>query len=98
LVKEYSWDKNEAGKIWDYGPIGCGPNLIVDTSKGVQYLLDIKDSFTSAFQDVTSEGVLCAEEQRNCRYNIMDAKLHNDSIHRGGGQIIPTARRVMYAA
>ena len=27
----------------------------------------------------------------------MDAKLHNDAIHRGGGQIIPTARRLMYA-
>merc|ERR1712054_466807 len=30
--------------------------------------------------------------------NIMDVTLHADAIHRGGGQIIPTARRVLYAA
>jgi len=28
----------------------------------------------------------------------MDVALHADAIHRGGGQIIPTARRVVYAA
>jgi elongation factor 2 len=64
----------------------------------VQYLQDIKDSITSAFQGVTHEGVLCFEEMRNCRFNIQDVKLHADSIHRGAGQIIPPARRVMYAA
>ena len=34
---------------------------------------------------------------RNCRFNIYDVTLHADAIHRGGGQIIPTARRVLYA-
>ena len=29
--------------------------------------------------------------------NIHDVTLHTDAIHRGGGQIIPTARRVFYA-
>ena len=28
----------------------------------------------------------------------MDVVMHADAIHRGGGQIIPTARRAMYAA
>ena len=28
----------------------------------------------------------------------MDVVLHADAIHRGGGQIIPTARRVLYAS
>jgi elongation factor 2 len=35
---------------------------------------------------------------RSIRFNIMDVTLHADAIHRGGGQIIPTARRVLYAA
>lgn len=97
MVDNHGFDKNVAAKIWDYGPNGCGPNIICDTTKGVQYLTDIKDSITSAFQQVSDEGVLCNEEMRFARYNVMDAKLHNDSIHRGAGQIIPTARRVMYA-
>ena len=28
----------------------------------------------------------------------MDATLHTDTIHRGGGQIIPTTRRVLFAS
>ena len=34
---------------------------------------------------------------RACRYDVHDVSLHTDAIHRGGGQIIPTARRVLYA-
>ena len=34
---------------------------------------------------------------RNIRFNLFDVALHADAIHRGGGQIIPTARRVLYA-
>lgn len=34
---------------------------------------------------------------RGIRYDIHDVTLHTDAIHRGGGQIIPTARRVLYA-
>merc|ERR1712122_291423 len=42
-------------------------------------------------------GVLCDENMRGVRFNIYDVTLHTDAIHRGGGQIIPTARRVLYA-
>ena len=34
---------------------------------------------------------------RGCRFDLFDVALHADAIHRGGGQIIPTARRVLYA-
>ena len=35
---------------------------------------------------------------RGIRFNLYDVALHADAIHRGGGQIIPTARRVLYAS
>ena len=38
------------------------------------------------------------ENMRGCRFNIHDVTLHADAIHRGGGQIIPTGRRVFYAS
>lgn len=44
-----------------------------------------------------SQGVLCEENVRGARFDIHDVTLHADAIHRGGGQIIPTARRVLYA-
>ena len=51
----------------------------------------------AGFQWASKEGVLCDENMRGCRFNIYDVTLHTDAIHRGGGQIIPTARRVLYA-
>ena len=51
----------------------------------------------AAFAWATKEGVLCDENMRGCRYDIHDVKLHTDAIHRGGSQVIPTARRCIYA-
>ncbi len=44
------------------------------------------------------QGALCEENMRAVRFDIHDVTLHADAIHRGGGQIIPTARRVLYAS
>lgn len=35
---------------------------------------------------------------RAVRFDVHDVTLHADAIHRGGGQIIPTARRCLYAS
>lgn len=98
LAEKYEYDVTEARKIWAFGPDGTGPNILVDVTKGVQYLNEIKDSCVAALQWATKEGVLCDENMRGVRFNIHDVTLHADAIHRGGGQIIPTARRVMYAS
>jgi len=97
LADKYDYDVTEARKIWCFGPDTLGPNLMIDCSKGVQYLNEIKDSVVAGFQWATKEGCLCDENMRNIRFNIYDVTLHADAIHRGGGQIIPTARRVLYA-
>lgn len=59
---------------------------------------EIKDSAVAAFQWATKEGVLSEENMRATVYEIHDVVMHADAIHRGGGQIIPTARRAMYAS
>lgn len=98
LVDEYEFDANLARKIWGFGPNGEGPNIVCDATKGVQYLNEIKDSVIAGFEWVTREGVLCEENMRGVVFSIYDVTLHADTIHRGGGQIVPTARRVMYAS
>ncbi|CAJ1060291.1 elongation factor 2-like [Xyrichtys novacula] len=97
LAEKFEWDVGEARKIWCFGPDGTGPNLLVDVTKGVQYLNEIKDSVVAGFQWAVKEGVLCEENMRAIRFDIHDVTLHTDAIHRGGGQIIPTARRALYA-
>ncbi|KAI1283060.1 Eukaryotic translation elongation factor 2 [Halotydeus destructor] len=98
LNDKYEWDVTECRKIWSFGPEGTGPNILMDVTKGVQYLNEIKDSVVAGFQWASKESVLCEENMRGIRFNIHDVTLHTDAIHRGGGQIIPTARRCMYAS
>jgi elongation factor 2 len=98
LIDKFGWDATEAKKIWCFGPETTGANLLVDQAKGVQYLNEIRDSMQGAFQWASKEGVLCGENWRATRINIIDVNLHADAIHRGGGQIIPTARRCFYAS
>ena len=97
MVDDFEWDKSDTQKIWCFGPNTNGPNCLVDAAKGVQFLSEIKDSMEAAFQWATKEGVMCDENMRGIRIDIHDVTLHADAIHRGGGQIIPTARRVFYA-
>merc|ERR1711964_676332 len=97
LADKYEYNVDEARKIWCFGPEGTGPNIVIDATKGVQYLNEIKDSVVAGFQWATKEGVLCDENMRGIRFDVMDVTLHADAIHRGGGQIIPTARRCFYA-
>ncbi|CAI7656699.1 unnamed protein product [Penicillium glandicola] len=98
LADEYGWDVTDARKIWCFGPDTTGANLLIDQTKAVQYLNEIKDSVVSGFQWATREGPVAEEPMRSVRFNILDVTLHADAIHRGGGQIIPTARRALYAA
>ena len=98
LVDQYSWDAVEAKKIWAFGPEGTGPNLLVDCTKAVQNINEIRDSVVAGFQWGTQEGILCDELCRGIRINLYDATLHSDAMHRRGGQIIPTSRRVFYAS
>jgi len=85
LIEEFNWDKNDTQKIWTFGPDNVGPNMLVDMTKGVQFMNEIKDSCESAFQWSTREGCMTDENMRGVRCNIMDTVLHADAIHRGGG-------------
>merc|ERR1719316_528330 len=104
LEKEFGWDKTDALKIWGFGPAPeeagapAGANLLVDQTKGIQYLNEIKESMNSGLLWAAKEGPICEENMRSIRFNLLDVKLHTDSIHRGMGQIQPTTRRVLYAS
>lgn len=94
LVDEFGWDKGDATKIWAFGlPTDGQCNVFVDCTKGAAFLGEIKDSVTSAFQQVSLGGVLADEPMRGCRFNLNDLVLHADAVHRGHGQIMPAAKQ-----
>jgi elongation factor 2 len=98
LIGKFGWDDVDAKKkIWCFAPEVEPTNAIVDTTKAVQYLNEIKDSLVGAFRNSTEEGPLCGEPLRGVRLNVTDVSLHADSVHRNGRQIMPIVRRVTHA-
>jgi len=98
LAEDFGWDITDARKIWSFGmPPDGRSNVLVDQTKGVSYLAEIKDSMVGAFFQATNAGVLCDEAMRGIRANLLDITLHADAIHRGAGQIMPATKRVVYA-
>ncbi|XP_072179851.1 116 kDa U5 small nuclear ribonucleoprotein component-like [Diadema setosum] len=99
---KYDWDLLAARSIWAFGPDATGPNILVDDTLPSEVdkdlLTSVKDSIVQGFQWGTREGPLCDEPIRNVKFKILDAVIANEPIHRGGGQVIPTARRVAYSA
>jgi len=85
-------------KIWCFGDDLIGPNVVVEHTVGVAYLNEVKDSIVGGFKWACHEGPLCEEKLRGVKLIINDVTLHADAIHRGMGQISPTARRAVYAA
>lgn len=94
LTEEFNWDKTDAVKLWCFGPEEKGPNVLVDTTKAVQSMNEIKDNMISAFQQATRHGALAEEQVRGVRFNICDAHIHPDPAHRKQGQVMPAARRL----
>ncbi|KAM0674149.1 translation elongation factor 2 [Gurleya vavrai] len=74
-------------KILYYGPEDKGPNLLVDETKGIAYLNEIKEYMREGFREVTQRGPLVGELLRGVRFNLTDLALHADAIHRTGNQI-----------
>ena len=80
LADDYGWDVTEARKIWCFGPNTTGPNLLVDVTKGVQYLNEIKDPCVAGFQWATSGGVCAEEKMRGVRINILDVTVSSLTV------------------
>uniref|UniRef100_K3WMC9 Tr-type G domain-containing protein n=1 Tax=Globisporangium ultimum (strain ATCC 200006 / CBS 805.95 / DAOM BR144) TaxID=431595 RepID=K3WMC9_GLOUD len=99
---KYSWDVLAARSVWAFGPESNGPNVLLDdtlsTEVNKKSLGQIKDSIVQGFQWSCREGPLCDEPIRNTKFKILDATIASEPIHRGGGQVIPTSRRVAYSA
>ena len=68
--------------------------MLVDCVKQAQYVNEIKDSICTSFQYASKAGVLAEESLRGCRFNLTEAQVHEDSVHRNGAQIIPASRRL----
>ncbi len=90
VLKEAGWPTEESRNVW---ALEEHRNILVDLTKGVQYLREVRDMLISGFRWACQNGPLCEEPIRGLKVKLMDASLHEDPVHRGPAQIMPAARR-----
>ncbi|MFY1110096.1 MAG: elongation factor EF-2 [Methanosarcinaceae archaeon] len=87
-------DKDQAKKIAGI----YGSNIFIDMTKGIQYLNETMELVLDGFEEVMKAGPLSREPVANVKCVLVDAKLHEDAIHRGPAQVIPASRQAIQAS
>ncbi len=75
-----------------------GLNIMADVTKGIQYLFETRELIKDAFDEVMKSGPTANEPCQGLFVKLVDAKLHEDAIHRGPAQVIPAARNAIYGS
>jgi elongation factor 2 len=91
---ELGMDKDEAKKVVMFKDT----NVFLDVSKGVQYLHETIELCKQSFEEAMTLGPLAGERAMGMKVRLVDAKLHEDTIHRGPAQVIPAVRSAIYGA
>lgn len=91
---EYGMDKDLMRKTYAIN----GTNVLVNDTKGIQYLHETKELLIEAFNEVCKKGPIAEEPIMSVMVKLKDAKLHEDAIHRGPAQTIPAMRNAIKGA
>ena len=70
-------------------------NVFINASRGIKNLREIEEYLVDAFYEFSDEGPLANEPVIGFMVKLHDAKLHEDAIHRGPSQMIPTTKNAM---
>ncbi len=73
-----------------------GTNVLLDATKGIQYLRETMELIEEGFDEATDEGPLAGEPSSGVLVRLNDVKLHEDAIHRGPAQVIPAVRDAVH--
>jgi elongation factor 2 len=82
------FDRDEAKKI----KLIHNRNMFVDATRGVHAILEVMEMLKESFVEAMDEGPLAREPCDGVKIKLVDAKLHEDAIHRGPAQVIPAVR------
>jgi 116 kDa U5 small nuclear ribonucleoprotein component len=100
---KFDWDLLSSRSVWAFGASPThGTNVLLDDTLPSEVdkslLKTCQSSIVQGFQWATREGPLCEEPVRGCKIRMLNACLADKAIHRGAGQIIPTARRTVHSS
>ncbi len=90
ILRDHGWDSDVSKKVMRFDSRG---NVIINGTKGVQFIDESSDSILSGFEDVMKEGPLAKEQMRDCKFTFTHFVPHEDTAHRGLSQLGPASRR-----
>tara|TARA_Y100001968_G_scaffold330823_1_gene383691 strand:- start:2579 stop:4744 length:2166 start_codon:yes stop_codon:yes gene_type:complete len=91
---EFGLNKDMMRKIYAIN----GTNVLVNDTKGIQNLHETRELIIEGFNDVCKKGPVAEEPLMGVMVRLVDAKLHEDAIHRGPAQTIPAVRNAVKGA
>lgn len=92
--QEYGLPKEQARKVWDV----YDKSIFVNMTRGIQYLDEIKELLLEGFESAMDDGPIAKERVMGIKIKLMDAKIHEDAVHRGPAQVLPAIRKAVYGA
>jgi elongation factor 2 len=92
LLREKGWSADEAKNV---SAVDISGNILVDETKGVQFIQESMDSIRSGFDDVIHSGPIAHETLRGVKFVLHHFVPHEDPAHRGLAQLMPATRRAM---
>lgn len=90
---ESGMERDEAKKVVDV----FGKNVLIDESVSVQYLNEIMELIIQGFEEAMGKGALAHEKVVGVKVKLLDGSIHEDPVHRGPAQLLPTVRKPIYA-
>jgi elongation factor 2 len=94
IFMEAGLEKDEARRVWDV----YEKSLFLNMTRGIQYLDEIKELLLEGFESAMDDGPIARERVMGLKIKLMDAKIHEDAVHRGPAQVLPAIRRAVYGA
>ncbi|MBR9690853.1 elongation factor EF-2 [Candidatus Woesearchaeota archaeon] len=88
------WDAKMADNVKDV----YNGNVLLDQTRGIVYIGEIMELVLDMFEDVMRVGPIAGEPCTKLKVSLMDAKLHEDAIHRGPAQMYPAVRESIRGA
>ncbi|AUB55002.1 MULTISPECIES: elongation factor EF-2 [Methanobacterium] len=92
--QEYGLPKDQARKVWDV----YDKSIFINMTRGIQYLDEIKELLLEGFESAMDDGPIAKERVMGIKIKLMDAKIHEDAVHRGPAQVLPAIRKAVYGA
>lgn len=89
---EFGMDKEESRRVWTI----YNKSMFLNMTRGIQHLDEVKELLLEGFEEALKEGPLASEEVTGLKFKLVDAKLHEDAVHRGPAQVLPAIKNAIY--